>query len=50
MKFTPEVIAALQTLKDAAEKSNINYGTLKSRYYCGDTGDRLFRPVKNQSQ
>lgn len=32
-------------LKDAAEKSGINYGALKSRYYAGDRGDRLFRPV-----
>lgn len=34
------------TLKEAAEKSGINYGTLKSRYHAGDRGERLFRPVK----
>lgn len=34
------------TLTEAAEKSGINRGTLNSRYYAGDTGDELFRPVK----
>ena len=34
------------TLAEAAEKSGINYNTLKNRYHKGDRGDRLFRPVK----
>ena len=33
-------------LKQAAEKSGINYQTLHMRYYHGDRGDELFRPVK----
>lgn len=37
----------LMTLKGAAEKSGINYGTLKCRYRAGDREDRLFRPVKS---
>ena len=33
-------------LKDAAQKSGINYGTLQSRYSKGDRNERLFRPKK----
>ena len=31
------------TLAEVAEIIDINYGTLKARYYRGDRGDRLFR-------
>ena len=34
------------SLAEASEKSGIKYGALQSRYYHGDRGDRLFRPVK----
>ena len=34
------------TLTEAAEKSGINYGTLRDRYKRGDRGERLFRPVE----
>ena len=33
-------------LIEAAEKSGINYRTLQRRYYAGDRGDKLFRPVE----
>lgn len=36
-------------LQEAAEKSEINIGTLWSRYSVGDRGERLFRPVKKQN-
>ena len=36
------------TLPDAAEKSGINYGTLKYRYRVGLRGEELFRPVNRQ--
>ena len=35
-------------LKDAAEKSGINYEALRGRYKRGDRGERLFRPVKGR--
>lgn len=34
------------SLAEAAEKSGINYATLKGRYNRGDRGERLFRPVR----
>ena len=33
-------------LKEAAEKSGVNYGALKGRYKHGKRGDELFKPVK----
>lgn len=33
------------TLKDAAEKSSINYYTLKNRYHAGKRGEDLFKPL-----
>lgn len=38
----------LMILADAAEKSGINKCTLRNRYYAGDTGGRLFRPVRKR--
>ena len=36
----------LMTLAEASEKSNVQSGTLRLRFKRGDTGERLFRPVK----
>lgn len=36
-------------LKDASKASGIPYPTLQSRYYAGDRGDYLFRPVTEDS-
>lgn len=33
-------------LAEAAEKIGINYNCLKRRYYQGDRGERLFRPIR----
>ena len=41
-----EYQGVMMCLKDAAELSGINYDTLLARYYAGDRGERLFRPVK----
>lgn len=35
-------------LKDAAEKSGVEYHTLHQRYKRGDRGERLFRPVEEK--
>ena len=37
------------TLAEAAELSGIPYNTLLARYYAGDRGERLFRPVRKRS-
>lgn len=37
------------TLIEAAEKSGINYVTLKGRVYRGEVGDKLFRPVRKNN-
>lgn len=36
------------TIAEAAERSGINYWALLSRYYTGDRGERLFRPVRQR--
>ena len=37
-------------LTDAAKLSNINYYTLRIRYYHGDRGERLFRPLRKRQK
>ena len=44
-----EYEGVLMSLTEASEKSGIPRDTLKSRSKRGDTGDRLFRPVKQST-
>lgn len=44
--MTVEYDEQYMSLAEAAEQSNIPYGTLQDRYYRGDVGERLFRPIR----